>query len=171
MKAAIVSEPWLADFFDVGVTYIRTKCRRITYIFAGLRHNLESIKSKARILLLGVDEAEPVSEYAWTITIPTVREEGAEIWVTWNPDRKKSATHLRFRAKPPADSKIIELNWTDNPFFPKILNRSRLDDLENRPDQYDWVWNGGLRIVVGRRLLREADGASEGAKPDHVRSA
>ena len=30
--------------------------RRISYVFAGLRHNLDSIKSKARILLLWVDE-------------------------------------------------------------------------------------------------------------------
>ena len=77
-----------------------------------------------------------------------MREEGAEIWVTWNPSRKKSATNKRFREAPPEGSKIIELNWSDNPFFPKILNTTRLDDLKNRPEQYDWVWNGGFRTVV-----------------------
>lgn len=148
VKAAINSEPFLKDFFEVGETYIRTKCRRISYVFAGLRHNLDSIKSKAKILLLWVDEAEQVSEDAWTITIPTVREEGAEIWVTWNPERKKSATNKRFRINPPAGSKIIQLNWRDNPFFPKILNITRLDDLKNRPDQYEWVWEGAYRTVV-----------------------
>jgi phage terminase large subunit len=45
---AIASEPWLAAFYDVGETYIRTKCRRIYFVFAGLRHNLDSIKSKAK---------------------------------------------------------------------------------------------------------------------------
>jgi hypothetical protein len=35
VKAAIASEKWLADFFDVGETYIRTKCWRITCVFAG----------------------------------------------------------------------------------------------------------------------------------------
>ncbi|MHC2462111.1 PBSX family phage terminase large subunit [Bradyrhizobium embrapense] len=148
IKAAIASEPFLAAFFDVGETYIRTKCRRIYYVFSGLRHNLDSIKSKAKILLLWVDEAEKVSATAWTVSIPTVREEGAEIWVTWNPERKKSATHLRFRASQPEGSKIIELNWTDNPFFPKILNTTRLDDLKNRPDEYEWVWGGGFRTFV-----------------------
>lgn len=148
VKAAISSESWLADFFDVGETYIRTKCRRISFVFAGLRHNLESIKSKAKILLLWVDEAEPVSANAWAVTIPTVREEGAEIWVTWNPTRKKSATHERFRLNPPEGSKIIELNWTDNPFFPKILNTTRLDDLKNRPDEYEWIWGGAFRTFV-----------------------
>lgn len=148
VKAAIASEPWLAERYDVGDTYIRTKCRRISFVFVGLRHNLDSIKSKARIRLLWVDEAEAVSEGAWVITIPTVREEGSEIWVTWNPDRKKSATHLRFRENPPEGSKIVELNWRDNPFFPNILNKTRLDDKANRADQYEWVWNGAFRSVV-----------------------
>jgi phage terminase large subunit len=65
----------------------------------------------------------------------------------------------RFRERPPAGSKIVELNWRDNSFFPKILNATRLDDLANRPDQYDWVWNGGFRKVVedgGGRLLLQA---------------
>jgi phage terminase large subunit len=93
VKAAIASEKWLSDFFDVGETYIRTKCRRISFVFASLRHNLDSIKSKAKILLLWVDEAEPVSANAWTVTIPTVREEDAEIWVTWNPTQKERDTY------------------------------------------------------------------------------
>jgi phage terminase large subunit len=40
---------------------------------------------------------------------------------------QKSATHIRFRQSPPDCAKIIELNWRDNPFFPKILNTTRLD--------------------------------------------
>jgi phage terminase large subunit len=78
-----------------------------------------------------------MSADGWAVTISTVREEGAEIWVTWNPDRKKSAAHKRFRQSPPEGAKIIELNWRDNPIFPKILNTTRLDDFKNRPDQYD----------------------------------
>ena len=62
VKAAISSEPWLAERFDVGEKYIRTIDGRVTYKFAGLERNLDSIKSKARILLCWVDEAEPVSD-------------------------------------------------------------------------------------------------------------
>jgi phage terminase large subunit len=66
VKAAIASESWLTAFFHVGETYIRTNCRRISLVFAGFRYNLDSIKSKAKILLLWVDEAEPVSANAWS---------------------------------------------------------------------------------------------------------
>jgi len=142
VKAAIESEPWLAAMYEVGEKYIRTRDGKIDFAFVGLRRNIESVKSTARIRLLWVDEAEPVSETAWMKAIPTVREEGAEIWVTWNPERRQSATNKRFRLNPPANSKIAEVNWRDNPWFPSVLKQIRLEDKEKRPDTYDFVWEG-----------------------------
>ncbi len=144
VKAAITSEPWLAECYEVGQKFVRTRDLRVEFKFAGLHVNLNTIKSKAKILLLWVDEAEQVGEPAWMTAIPTVREDGAEIWVTWNPGRKKSATHKRFRDNPPADAKIVQMNWRDNPWFPAILDRTRRDDLANRPETYDHVWEGGF---------------------------
>ena len=93
IKTAIRSVPWLDNYYDIGEKYIRSKDGNVKYTFAGLRHNLDSIKSKARILLCWIDEAEPVTEEAWRKLIPTIREEGSEIWVTWNPESKRSATN------------------------------------------------------------------------------
>lgn len=162
VKAAILEEPWLRGQYDMGDSYVRTKNRAIEFAFTGLRRNLDSIKSKAKILLLWVDEAEPVSETAWSKAIPTVREEGAEIWVTWNPERKKSATHKRFREDPPPNSKIIQLNWRDNPWFTSTLQATRREDRIKRPKQYDHVWEGdfvtardGAYFVENLMLARE----------------
>jgi phage terminase large subunit len=148
VKAAIASEEWLRDNYDVGEKYIRTRDRRIEFAFIGLRHNLDSIKSKTRIRLLWVDEAEPVSETAWHKADNTVREDGSEVWVTWNPERKKSATSLRFRVNPPPESKIAEINWRDNPWFPRTLDKKRIADRDYRPDQYDHIWEGDYVSVV-----------------------
>lgn len=60
IKSAILSERWLASYFEIGEKFIRTRNRRIAYAFAGLRHNLDSIKSKARIVGNWTDEAEGV---------------------------------------------------------------------------------------------------------------
>jgi phage terminase large subunit len=144
IKAAIRSEPWLEAHYDIGEKYIRTIDGRVEYKFSGLDRNIESIKSKARIKILWVDEAEPVSERAWRIAIPSVREHDSEIWVTYNPEREVSATHKRFREKPPHDCKSVEINWKDNPFFPDVLNKERLSDLENRPESYEHIWEGGF---------------------------
>lgn len=148
IKAAIRSEPWLAAHYEIGEKYVRTRDGRIAYSFSGLDRNIDSVKSKSRILLCWVDEAEPVTEDAWTKLIPTLREEDSELWVTWNPESKKSATHKRFRASEDPRFKIAEMNWRDNPRFPRKLERDRQRDLVQRPEQYDHIWEGAFKTVT-----------------------
>lgn len=147
VKAAIESEPWLLEHFEIGEKYVRTKDGNISYKFSGLDRSIDSIKSKARILLCWVDEGEPVTEEAWTKLIPTLREEDSELWVTWNPESKRSATHKRFREARNDRMKIVEMNWRDNPWFPKILERKRVADLSERPEKYDHIWEGGFVVA------------------------
>jgi phage terminase large subunit len=150
VKQSILEEPWLAAHFDIGETYIRTKGLpgTVYYTFMGLDRNIDSVKSQARILLCWVDEAEPVTDEAWTKLVPTLREEDSELWVTWNPERKKSATHKRFRAANDNRYKVVELNWRDNPRFPAILERQRQRDMKERPDQYGHIWEGDFVTAV-----------------------
>lgn len=164
VKLAIESEPFLRDYFEIGETYIRTKNRRVSYVFAGLRLNLDSIKSKARILLAWVDEAEAVSDIAWSKLIPTVREEGyfpdgsywkAQIWVTWNPELEGSATDKRFRKEVDSDMCIVEMNYTDNEYFPKILENTRKRDLKNLdPATYAWIWEGAYLENSNKQVIK-----------------
>lgn len=164
VKQAIRSVDWLADYYDIGQNYIRTKNGLVSYVFCGLRHNLDSIKSKARILLCWVDEAENVSEIAWRKLTPTVRETNSEIWVTWNPETEGSPTDIRFRQTPPDNAIIVEMNYNDNPFFPDVLEQERLNDLA-RLDyaSYAWIWEGAYlensdkQVLSGRYVVEEFD--------------
>jgi phage terminase large subunit len=148
VKAAIRSEAWLAPHFDVGEKYIKTIDGRISYTFSGLDRSIDSIKSKARILLGWVDEAEPVTEEGWQILIPTLREVDSELWVTWNPKRKSAAVESRFRASQDPRFKVIQMNYMDNPWFPAKLERDRQRDLAERPDQYGHIWEGDFASVL-----------------------
>lgn len=156
IKQAIKSESWLEDFFEVGEKYVRTKCGRVSYIFTGLRHNLDSIKSKARILLAWIDEAESVSETAWRKLLPTVRESGSEIWLTWNPEKKGSATDLRFRQYQDESMAIVEMNYSDNPWFPDVLEQERLRDKSRLDDAtYRWIWEGDYLEQSEAQIFRD----------------
>jgi len=167
IKWAVMSEPFLADYFEVGEKYASTKNRRISFAFSGLRHNLDSIKSKARILGNWTDEAENVSEAAWRKLIPTIREEGSENWISYNPESIDSATHKRFIVDQPTNCIVTEMNWQDNPWFNAELNQERLDDKKYRGDTYDHVWGGGFltitdaQIFAGKFTEKEFD-----ARPD-----
>jgi phage terminase large subunit len=142
VKAAIMEVPWLAAYFDIGANYIRTKDGRIYYTFIGLRRNLDSVKGQSRIHLCWLDEAENLSNMAYEKLIPTVREHGSSIWITYNPESKESATHKRFIENTPEDSIVVECNWRDNPWFPPVLEAERQEDLKKRPEAYDHIWEG-----------------------------
>ena len=160
IKSAIQAVPFLNDYYDCGDHYIRSKDGRINYSFAGLTRNIDSIKSKARIILAFIDEAETVSEEAYMKLLPSIREENSECWVIWNPQSKESATHKRFRLNTPESCKITAINWQDNPWMPKVLTEQRLEDLEQRPDTYGHVWNGDfLEFPEGAFWLREINKA------------
>ena len=153
IKAAIRSQPWLNDYYEIGEKYVRTKNRRVSYAFAGLRHNLDSIKSKARILLNWTDEGESVSEGAWRKLIPTIREAGSENWVSYNPESPESATHRRYIENPPSSCVVTDINWRDNPWFPDVLNQERLDDQRLRADTYDHVWEGAFLTLTEAQVF------------------
>lgn len=159
-KRAIEDEPFLAQYYEIGDKYIKSRDGRIEFTFAGLHRNISSIKSKSRILLCWVDEAEPVTDEAWTTLEPTLREEDqgwhAELWVTWNPKRKSSPAEARFRRSNDPMVRVVEMNWRDNPWFPDKLERQRQRDLKERPDQYEHIWDGSFASVVEGAYFAEA---------------
>ena len=155
VKWAIESEPMLSEFYEVGRNYIRSNCGKIQFKFVGLRHNLSSVKGKAEILLCWIDEAEDVSENAWVELIPTVRAEGSEIWLTWNPRSVESSTHKRFRMADLGDrGAFTELNYQDNPWFPEVLEEERKADLRCRPDMYEHIWNGAFYEITDAQVFK-----------------
>ncbi|GHE70073.1 terminase [Camelimonas fluminis] len=165
VKLAIADEPWLAGQFEIGEKYIRTKSGRVYYTFVGLDRNIDSIKSKARILLAWVDEAEPVSDIAWTKLIPTLREEDSELWVTWNPESDESATHKRFRAASDPRYRVAEINYRDNPKFPLVLERQRKRDLLQRPEKYGHIWDGDFLTITDAVIFQNRVSVEEFAEP------
>lgn len=176
VKLAIQSETWLEEFYDVGQNYIRSKDGRVEFVFVGLQRNIQSLKSKARILLLWIDEAEAITEDVWVVIDPTIREPGAEVWVTWNPARNShrekdgsvtgSPTDWRFRKAPPPGAKIAEVNWRDNPWFPTLLEFKRQQDQRERPEQYEHIWEGAY--VTAQAGAYYATGLAEAKKQGRI---
>ena len=160
IKSAIQSVPFLNEYYECGDHFIKSVDGMITYSFAGLSRNLDSIKSKSRIILAFIDEAEAISETAYMTLLPSIREQNSELWCIWNPQSKESATQKRFRDNTPDDCKITKIGWQDNPWFPDVLNKQRLEDFEQRPDTYGHVWESDfLEFPEGAFWLREINKA------------
>jgi hypothetical protein len=148
----------LRPFYQVLDTEIRGR-NGTEIIFEGLRRNATKIKSMEGIDICWVEEAQTVSKASWDLLIPTIRANGSEIWITFNPDLEEDDTYQRFVVSPPSNATVRLVNWNDNPWFPEEL-RAEKDDLQAKDlDAYDNVW-GGLtkRKVVGALWSKELIG-------------
>lgn len=137
----------LNGFYSVRETYIEGK-NGTEFSFHGLKHNVQNIKSLEGADICWVEEAEAVSKASWETLIPTIRKDGSEIWVSFNPDMPTDETYKRFVPKPPTGAKVVPIGWRDNPWFPAVLKQEREDLKERDPDEYDVVWEGNTRQTV-----------------------
>lgn len=144
LKNAIASCPWLSTQYDVGIDYLRHKSNGTEFLFKGLRHNIDGIKSMAQIDLVIVEEAETIPPRSWQDLIPTIRAAGSEIWVIYNPKSRDSWVAQTFdTGELPPRTKIIDISHDGNPWFSQELDEQRLHDREVMdPALYAHVWEG-----------------------------
>ena len=151
----------LEGFYEILNTEIRGKNGSL-FMFAGLKHNVGNIKSKEGIDIVWVEEAQTVSKHSWETLVPTIRKEGSEIWVSFNPELETDETYKRFVLNPPSGAIVQKINWSDNPWFPEVL-RLEKDALQERdPDAYLTVWEGNCRQTLeGAIFAKEIRAATE----------
>lgn len=118
------------------------------FSFAGLRHNVDSIKSKEGVDICWVEEAQVVSRTSWEKLVPTIRKDGSEIWVTFNPELEEDETYQRFVVRPPTGALVLKVGYQDNPWFPDVLEQERIDLLARDPRAYQNIWEGDCKRAV-----------------------
>ncbi len=131
----------LSASFDIQRDIIKSKVGS-EIIFKGLRHNITEVKSTEGIDICWVEEAEAVPEESWRVLIPTVRKEGSEIIITFNPDDENSSTYTRFVKNFPENSVRNVVNYNDNPWFSETLRAEMEYDKRVDFDKYQHVWLG-----------------------------
>lgn len=125
-------------------------------IFQGMQdHTADSIKSLERFHRAWVEEAQSLSATSLGLLRPTIRWEDArrglqsQMWFGWNPRRKVDPVDMLLRSiETPTGAAVVRANWSDNPWFPAVLEQERLDCLRDNPDQYDHIWEGGYATVA-----------------------
>jgi phage terminase large subunit len=131
------------------------------FTFAGLKHNINNIKSLESYDIVWVEEAHSVSRTSWEKLIPTIRKEGSEIWVSFNPELTTDDTYQRFVAAPPPGAQVVKINWRDNPWFPPVLQKEMEHLRETDPDGYNHIYEGCcvsiLSGAIYAKQLRQVD--------------
>lgn len=114
LLSELIARLGFGGFYSVTDKSIRA-LNGTEFIFAGMLHNVDSIKSMEGIDIAWVEEARNVSQASWEVLIPTIRKDDSEIWITFNPIFAEDYTYQRFVVHPPRDSVVCRMIWSDNP--------------------------------------------------------
>jgi len=138
----------LDDKFDITDTSIKSK-NGSEFIFLGTKYNPEEIKSTEGIDICWIEEAHNLTELSWDVIDPTIRKEGSEIWISFNPRFKFDHVYQLFVANdPPPNSWVKKMGWRDNPFFKKTAMVQQMETMKNRDyEKYEWIWEGNLKTL------------------------
>lgn len=138
----------LEDFYDVQQHYIHG-ANGTQFSFHGLSgQTATSIKSFEGTTICWVEEAQTVTKRSWDILEPTIRAVNSEIWVTFNPDMDTDETYKRLVLNPPPNSRVLKINWTDNPWRSTVLDAAREKMRVQAPDDYSHIYEGECRPAV-----------------------
>lgn len=156
-----IAELGLSEVYQIQETRILGR-NGTEFFFAGLRHNITSLKSVEGCDVVWVEEAQSVSKGSWDTLIPTIRKAGSEIWVSFNPDLETDDTYARFVLHPPPGAVVVKVGWQDNPWFPEVL-RIEKDHLKTvDPAGYQHVWEGMPKSsITGAIYANELKKATE----------
>lgn len=121
----------LQDEFEVLRDSIKHKVTGSEFLFYGLARNIEEIKSLESIDVCWVEEAHALTEDMWDILEPTIRKEGSEFWIIFNPKFITDFVYQRFVVKPPKKSIVRKINYTENPF----LSSTALDTANEKKEE------------------------------------
>lgn len=112
------------------------------FIFAGLKHDPQKIKSMEGVDICWIEEADGLSQDSLDLLVPTIRREGSEIWFSYNPRDKKAPVHQMFVENLRDNAWVQKVNYDVNPWFPDVLKAEMEYDRGHDPGKYQHIWLG-----------------------------
>lgn len=172
-----ISDMNLQSQFDFKIDKIICTRTGAEFIFYGLRYNIESIKSLARIDIAWIEEARNVSKISLDKLGPTIRGrheddpngmggpfgKGPEIWISFNPELDGDEIYKRAvrqvdkyfpeyvknkKGELERYAIVVKINYWENKFFPESLRQEMEVAKVADHDTYMEVWEGNTKLVL-----------------------
>jgi len=143
------------------------------FIFKGMWQNIDNIKSIPGITDVWVEEGQSISSNSWNVLTPTIRNEGSEIFVTFNPKFESDIVYQQFIVNPRPNAYIARVNWSENPYFSSVSEDDRQYMLQTDPEAYQHIWEGGLwkksdaQVLNGKWYIAEFEPGEHWGAPHY----
>ena len=136
------------------------------FMFYGLARNIEEIKSIESVDILWIEEANTLTAAQWEILEPTIRKEGSQVWLTFNPGYVTDFVWQRFVVSPPPGTLVRQINYNENPFLSRTMHRIIRNAFDEDEESARHVYLGEPRTdnptaVIKRSWVEAAIGAVE----------
>lgn len=132
----------LSSQFLILESSIRNLMTGSEFVFYGRARNIEEIKGLEGIDIHWAEECELLTAEQWRIIDPTLRKDGSQHWLIFNPKFASDFVYQRFVVNPPADTIVRKINYDENPFLSdtmrRVIESMRLED----EDEYRHVYLG-----------------------------
>lgn len=144
LLADLIKKYGLNDFIVTDKAIIN----RVTgsdFIFKGLWHNEQSIKSLEGIDIAWVEEAQTVTKESLEILTPTIRKPGSQIIYTYNRLLEDDPVHQRLVLEGRPNTLIININYDiaiKYGWMPEVIMLEMEDDRQKRPNLFKHKWLG-----------------------------
>lgn len=144
LLADLITQYQLTDFVVTDKSIVN-KVNGSDFLFKGLKHNEQSIKSIEGIDIAWVEEAQTISKESIEVLTPTVRKPGSKIIYTYNRLLEDDPVHQRLVIEGRPNTLIINVNYDiaeKYGMIPDVIKQEIEDDKANRPSLYKHKWLG-----------------------------
>jgi phage terminase large subunit len=151
----------LAHRFKILENKIINRYTGSEFIFYGLWRSIDEIKSLEGIDIHWAEEAHLLTEEQWEILNPTIRKQGSQHWIIFNPRLITDFVYKRFVTNPPPNTIVRKINYNENPF----LSQTMINEVEAaKAEDYD----NYLHVYEGNPLNDDEEAV---IKRSHVMAA
>jgi len=163
----------LRDEFDIQKTTITHKVTGSEFIFYGLWRHIDEIKSTEGVDICWIEEAHNLTKEQWDILEPTLRGEGSQFWIVFNPRLATDFVYRRFVLGCPG-TKIGErvfgevggtirrkINFDENPFLSETIRKVIAKKKAEDADEFAHIYLGEPledddRVIIKRSWINAA---------------
>lgn len=137
-----IKELGLDSMFDVLSSEIRSKCGSL-FIFKGLNDlTVGNVKSMTDINYCWIEEAQYITEESWEKLVPSIRANGSQIWLSWNPELETDFIYQKVVKEKLPECASLFINFDSNPWFPDVLKIEEQEMAARDPIRHRHVWYG-----------------------------
>lgn len=132
----------LSDKFTIINNKITCNTTGSEFIFYGIWRSIDEIKSLESVDIHWAEEAHLLTAEQWEVIDPTLRGEGSQHWIVFNPRLATDFVYKRFVSNPPPNTMVRKINYDENPFLSNtikaVIEAAKAEDY----DEYLHIYEG-----------------------------